>query len=87
MALFGNIVARLSEEEKRSQINHKTISSILIMLFTVETHNDSGGVVAVFQHNGMSCRAADRKKQRMPLFCDAIDPGSIERKEIVGVDV
>lgn len=70
---FESLLARVSEEEKWSQMNHKTlylskvakgasISFIPIMSFTVETHKDRDGVVAVFQYNGMSCRAADGKK-------------------------
>lgn len=64
--------ARVSEEEKRSQTDHKNlnlmlranISSMLMKSFTMETQRDNGGVVVVFQKRGISCRAADRKKRR-----------------------
>lgn len=48
----------------KGALSSASISSVLLMSFTVETHNDNGGVVAVFQYNEMRCRAADRKKNR-----------------------
>lgn len=92
-------VYRVSEVEKSSQMNHKTlyfsnvslskasISSIHIILFTVETHKDKRGVTAVFQNKEINCLAADKKKLSRLHFCDAIEPMSIDRSAISGVSI
>lgn len=92
----GRMPARASEEEKRSQTEHKTlylsyvllssayISSILMMSFIVETQRDNGGVVVVLQKRRMSCQATDRKKRKRHNFWETIDPGNMERRAISG---
>lgn len=54
-------------------LSSASISSILMTSFTVDTHNDNGGVVVVFTlfsllESGISCQAADKKKTEETSF-------------------
>lgn len=55
------------------------------MLSTVMDHSPREGTLVIFQWQGMTILAADKKCRRTSFLMDLNDPGSIDRRAISGV--